>query len=286
MRDEQTIFNLINEIAMKDDGIRAVYMNGSRANPNVTKDALCDYDIVFMVNNTADYYKDDSFIRQFGDILYMQQPDELDKMMGREVDFNESYIWLVIYKDGVRMDINVVNVNSSKVYEDKACIVLLDKDGRLLNVPEATDSQWWVKKFSEAEYIEVCNEFWWCLNNVAKGIRRYEIPYAQDMLNEVVRPQLVKMLGWKVGILTDYSVSIGKSGKYLNKWLREEEYELFLETYCGAVAGEMWRSVLIMCRLFEETAIFVAANLGYEYNDADAEAAMKYIHFVKEMETI
>lgn len=286
MRDEQTIFNLINEIAMKDDGIRAVYMNGSRANPNVTKDALCDYDIVFMVNNTADYYKDDRFIRQFGDILYMQQPDEIDRMLGKEVDFDESYIWLVIYEDGVRMDINVVNVNSAKVYEDKACIVLLDKDGRLADVPESTDSHWWVKRFSEADYIAACNEFWWCLNNVAKGIRRYEIPYAQDMLNDVVRPQLVKMLGWKVGILTDYSVSIGKSGKYLNKWLREDEYELFLETYCGAVAGEMWRSVLIMCRLFEDTARFVAANLGYEYNSDEAEAAMKYIHFVKEMETI
>ena len=286
MRDEKTIFALVNDVAVKDAGIRAVYMNGSRANPNVTKDALCDYDIVFMVDNTVDYYENDAFIRQFGEILYMQQPDEMDKMLGLEVDFSEKYTWLVIFEDGVRMDITIVNLESKLVYSEKACVVLLDKDGRLADVPEATDSDWWVKRFSEQEYIAACNEFWWCLNNVAKGIRRYEIPYAQDMLNKVVRPQLVKMLEWKVGILTDYTVSVGKSGKYLNKWLREDEYELFLETYCGAVAGEMWRSVLVMCRLFEDTARFVAANLGYEYNSEEAEAAMKYLHFVREMDRI
>ncbi|MHB1485565.1 MAG: aminoglycoside 6-adenylyltransferase [Saccharofermentanales bacterium] len=35
-----------------------------------------------------------------------------------------------------------------------------------------------------------CNNFWWCLNNVAKGIARDELPYVMHMLNEVVRSEL------------------------------------------------------------------------------------------------
>ena len=32
---------------------------------------------------------------------------------------------------------------------------------------------------------------------------------------------------------------IGKSGKYLSKFLDENDYELFLQTYCSSIAGEM-----------------------------------------------
>lgn len=286
MRDEQTMMELIRSVAEADERIRAVYMNGSRANPCADKDILRDYDIVFVVTDTSLFYQDESFVRKFGDILYMQKPDEMDKMRGMPVCFDESYGWLVIYKDGNRMDIHVEKVGLDNVYEDKACVPLVDKDGLLADVPETTNSHRWVKKPSDVEFITTCNEFWWCLNNVVKGIRRYEIPYAQDMLNYHVRPQLIKILAWKVGILTDYTVSVGKSGKYLHKYLGEEEYELFLETYCGGVAGEMWRSVKILCDLFDNTARYVAACLGFEYNSDEAEAAIMYANYVKGLQSI
>ncbi len=38
MRTENKMFDLILNIAKVDERVRAVYMNGSRANPNVKKD--------------------------------------------------------------------------------------------------------------------------------------------------------------------------------------------------------------------------------------------------------
>lgn len=286
MRDERTMMELIRRVAVEDGRIRAAYMNGSRANPNADRDILRDYDIVFVVTDTSQFYNDDGFIRRFGDVLYMQKPDEMDKMLGKPVCFDDSYGWLVIYTDGNRLDIHVERTGLGTVYEDMMCVPLIDKDGILRDVPETTDSQRWVRKPSYEEFVTTCNEFWWCLNNVAKGIRRYEIPYAQDMLNCHVRPQLVRALEWKVGILTDFSVNAGKSGKYLYKWLGEGEYELFLETYCGSVAGEMWRSVKIMCGLFDDTARFTAVHLGFAYNGGEAEAAMQYFNYVKGLDSI
>lgn len=52
MRTEQEMFNLILSIAENDERIRAVVMNGSRANPNVVKDIFQDYDIVYVVNKS------------------------------------------------------------------------------------------------------------------------------------------------------------------------------------------------------------------------------------------
>ena len=42
MRTEQEMMDLIMDVAKKDERIRAVYMNGSRTNPNATKDIFQD----------------------------------------------------------------------------------------------------------------------------------------------------------------------------------------------------------------------------------------------------
>lgn len=55
MRNEKEMFDLILDVARQDDRIRAVYMNGSRANPNVEKDPYRDYDIVYVVTETIPY---------------------------------------------------------------------------------------------------------------------------------------------------------------------------------------------------------------------------------------
>ncbi|WP_343216395.1 aminoglycoside 6-adenylyltransferase [Clostridium simiarum] len=39
-----------------------------------------------------------------------------------------------------------------------------------------------------------CNEFWWCLNNVAKGMWREEILYVMDTLDFTIRVELKNML--------------------------------------------------------------------------------------------
>lgn len=52
MRTEKEMYDLILDIAQKDERIRAVYMNGSRTNTNVQIDIFQDYDIVYIVTET------------------------------------------------------------------------------------------------------------------------------------------------------------------------------------------------------------------------------------------
>jgi len=63
------------------------------------------------------------------------------------------------------------------------------------------------------------------------------------MTNHVVRDQLIIMLNWKVGILTEWSVSTGKSSKYLYKWISEKEWKMFLSTYFDGNVDNAWKSV-------------------------------------------
>lgn len=56
-----------------------------------------------------------------------------------------------------------------------------------------------------------------------------------NVMNLLSRPQLMRLLERKIGLKNNFTVSVGKSGKYLRKYLSEKEYEKFLETYSIAV---------------------------------------------------
>ena len=219
MRSEKEMIDLILDTARKDERIRAVYMNGSRTNPNAPKDLFQDYDIVYVVRETLPFIKDITWIDRFGERLYMQLPEQTGLLLGYEADLANCYGWLMQFTDGNRIDLHVQSIPYAQqaIRTDRLCKILLDKDGLLPAMPAPTDADFWVKKPDSAHFLAVCNEFWWCLNNVAKGLWREEIPYVQEMLHAVERPQLVQMLAWKIGLEHDFSVSIGKAGKYLRR---------------------------------------------------------------------
>ncbi len=198
-------------------------------------------------------------------------------------DKENFYGWLMQFTDGNRIDLHVETISHAQenILSDSLCKVLLDKDNCLPNVPPSSDKNYWVQKPSFEQYKSTCTEFWWCLNNVAKGLWREEIPYVHDMLNFVVRKQLEKMLSWKVGIQTDFSVSVGKSAKYINKWLSATEWKKYLQTYCTADIDSIWQAVEVMCSLFTETAQSVGKELNYEFDNTEATNGMYFLNKVK-----
>lgn len=282
MRNEQKMYGLFMDIAKTDDRILAVYMNGSRTNPNVPKDIFQDYDIVYVVWETKTFIEDKDWIHKFGKILYMQYPDENPDYPS---DKENNYGWLMQFEDGVRIDLRVQTIRFAQehIHDDKLCRILLDKENILPVMPKSTDEDYRVKKPTETQFQACANEFWWCSNNIAKGLWREEILYVQDMTNFVVRKQLEKMLAWKVGIGTDFQVSVGKSAKYLYRWLELEEYQKYLNTYFSGNVEEAWTAVLHMCDLFEQTAEYVGSNLGYTYNTAEGKAARGFLERVRKL---
>lgn len=282
MRNEKEMYQLILNTAREDERIRAVYMNGSRTNKNAVKDIFQDYDIVYVVTETACFIEDKKWIDRFGERLYMQYPDEFP---GCEGDRENFYGWLMQFADGNRLDLHVETFDHARenMVQDRLCKVLLDKDGCLPEMTEATDEDHWVKKPSEEEFLACCNEFWWCLNNIAKGLWRKEIPYVQDMANFHVRKELQQMLSWKIGAGMDFRVSVGKSGKYMYRFLPETEWQSYLSTYFGSDMEEAWNAVGRMCDLFEKTAVSVGEALGYEYNETEGRNSRGFLERVRRL---
>ena len=76
MRTEREMTALILGVAERDARVRAVFMNGSRANPNAPRDIFQDYDIVYVVEETASFRAQPGWVDVFGERLVMQTPDE------------------------------------------------------------------------------------------------------------------------------------------------------------------------------------------------------------------
>lgn len=280
MRSEQEMMDLILSVAKEDARIRAVYMNGSRTNPNAPRDIFQDYDIVYVVKETGSFRSDKTWIDRFGERLYMQLPEE---NVFYQSEIHSCYGWLIQFSDGNRLDLHVSTLEHvlKGIQGDRLCKILVDKDDCLPVMPEATDEDFWVQRPTERQFLDTCNEFWWCLNNVAKGLWREEISYVMDMINHVVRPQLIRLLEWKIGFETEFSVSIGKSGKYMDKWLDEEIWQLFLKTYSNGKIDEIWDAVFIMCDLFNVVAREISGRMAVSYNQVEADNSLKFLRDVR-----
>ncbi len=164
--------------------------------------------------------------------------------------------------------------------DGEPAVILLDKDGFLPNIVPS-GKHWHIKPPYEKIYADTCNEFWWCLNNVAKGIARDELPYAMDMFNHYVRNMLNQMVEWTIGIQTDFTVSAGKKGKYFKKYLPQNLYEMYTKTYSNSNYENFWESIFTACELFHTMAFNVAEYFGYTYNRQEDENMIMYLNKVK-----
>lgn len=282
MRTEKEMMDLIRNVARKDERVRAVGMNGSRTNPNVPKDLFQDFDIVYLVTDMDFFIRDPSWIDVFGECIIMQTPEDMS-MFPPELDGNFSY--LMLFADGNRMDLTLCPIEKGENWNggDKLAKILLDKDNALPVLPRPTDEDYWVQKPTPAFFSDCCNEFWWVSTYVAKGLWRKEFLFAQEHLDGMVRPMLLKMLEWQAGTQTDFSVSIGKSGKYLQKYLPDQSWQQLLVTYEKGSYEDTWRALFSMGDLFRHSAKYVAENLNFQYPDEEDRRVSAYLKHVKNL---
>lgn len=281
MRSEQEMFDLILATAQEDGRIRAVMLNGSRANPNAPQDFFQDFDIIYFVTDPAPFTRNLEWIRRFGELMILQLPDD---MADPPPDNQVSYAYLMQFADGNRIDLTIFPLDKLDHLEPESqTIILLDKDGVLPQYPPPSDRDYLPQPPTQKQFDDCCNEFWWVNPYVAKGLWRREIPYAKAMLDEYVREQLMKMLKWYVGVQTKFAKSTGKSGKYLQQYLEPELWELLLLTYSDAEVEHTWQALFAMGQLFRRTACYVAQHFGYTYPQPDDERVTAHLHHIHDL---
>jgi len=278
MRTSDEIKKLITDKANSDSRIRAVLLNGSRANPNVVPDRFQDFDVVYIVTEIESFISDHSWTNIFGEILIRQLPDEME--LGKEPgEENAGFSYLMLFRDGNRIDLTLFPKNKLRInfHRDSLTIVWLDKDNIFNCIEQSSDRDYLIKRPSERTFLESCNEFWWTTTNVAKGISRNEITYAREMLETVVRPMFMRIVEWYIGTETNFSVAFGKGGKFMCRHLPVELYSKILLTYSDHNAENNWKSLFLMSELFGQLARDISTKLKFQYNLEEEKNAIVYL---------
>ena len=283
MRSEEEIITLILHVAKTDDRIRAVLLNGSRANPKIVKDILQDFDIVYIVKKIDSFLKDHSWIDVFGERLILQLPEE---MIPDHKD-DHSFHYLMLFKDGNRIDLALFPFDKLKTSHkhDSPTIVLLDKDHLFEKLPPPSNADYLIKRPTEKEFADCCNEFWWVSTYVAKGLWRKEITYAKEMLEIPVRAMFLKIIEWHIGIKTGFTVSFGKGGRNMKPYISPELYNTILSTYPDSDIDNIWNSLFIMTEIFGRLAGKIAQAMNFSYNTNEEQNVTNYINRIRTMTT-
>ena len=281
MRTEQQMFDLILETARCDDRIRAVIMNGSRANPNAPRDPFQDYDIVYIVTDVEPFTRNLRWIERFGELMILQMPEDMQDPPPARGGY---FVYLMQFMDGNRIDLGIFTVSQWRQHgadRDSLSVLLLDKDGIIEPFPAASDADYLPKPPTAKAFADCCNEFWWVSPYVAKGLWRQEILYAKTMLDDAVREQLMKMLRWHIGVKTDFKINPGKLGKYFQKYLEPELWDVLLKTFADASYENTWEALFATCYLFRSIAIPLAEHFGFEYPFDDDRRVSAYLKHIR-----
>ena len=271
-RSPEQMLACILDAARSDERIRAVTMEGSRANPNALHDQYSDFDICWFVTDARDFTRDRSFLKAFGEILILQCPDD---WYDHPYDYNghAHFAYLIQFTDGNRIDLSIRdlrNLAEETAYNEPRA-VLLDKDGYAELHPVESEAAYYIRRPGEKEYLDTCNEFRWISIYIAKGLCRQQLYYAKYAYDVLAMRQFIKMLSWKIGIQHNFSVTVGAHGKYFKAYLSPSELARFHGIFSGGDYAEIWEKLFVFYDYFAELAAFTAAALGFAFDETETQ---------------
>ena len=278
MRNKEEMMKLIMDVAINDERIRAVTMEGSRASKNATHDQYCDFDICYIVRDIREFTKDNKWVEIFGEILIVQYPMDWYSHPYNYAG-HDNFAYLIQFKDGNRIDltlIDVCNIEKEQGYCEPR-IVLLNKDNfkELQQIDD--ESVFYIQKPSEMEYYNTCNEFRWLSVYVSKGLCREELYYAKYAYDVLMMEMFIKMLNWKIGVDNDFNVTTGNHSKYLKRFLSLEEMKRFHSVFPNGTYEDIWSKLYVIYDYFAEIAKYVGEALKYNFDAKETEKVRSFL---------
>lgn len=269
MRTEAEMLSLVLDFSKKDERIRLVTLEGSRARPDDSRDCFQDYDVSYFVSELGSFKENNEWLDYFGPRLIMQQP---------EAPFEEGFSYLMLFEDGNRLDLFVLPLSqwADYVAKEPSVQVLLDKDQRLLGPPKSQEVMYHTHLPAAEVFAKACNEFWWVSTYVVKGLCRGEYLYATAHFEQIVRQELLKVLAWRAVYQAGHSLDLGKAYKFLPDFLDEDTERRLQSTYDLSNENSIWQALLTSQALYLEVSQELAGALDYPFSSSEVENVRRY----------
>ena len=238
--------------------VRTVVLNGSRANKQANLDDYSDYDITFYVK-ASETFNALKLIKELGEIVIMQ---ELSEQLFPEKTKIIGYIYLVQYKDKIRLDLSIVDEKDRRIHLKQKDYrkVLLDKDN--YKIKEDIEGVFTIKKPTQAYFDACVKNFYWVSLYVAKGLMRNHLLYAYEHLS-IMRTSLNAMIEWFIGNNHNFDIEVGKCGQKYQDYLPKDYYLMYLDTFTRLTKEDLFKALDKMLKLFYMLSDDCSKKLSY-----------------------
>ena len=274
--------------ATSDPGTRAAIIIGSRARLDHPADEWSDLDIVVHTSDPQRYLANTDWLENVGNpwLTFVEQTP------GGGPERR------VMFEGGLDVDFAIIpaewgqQVMSTGVPADLADIirrgvrVIVDKDGlaaQLLQMPlDAPLSP----PPTQAEFLEVVNNFWYHTVWTAKHLRRGELWWAKSCCDDHLKFRLRRMMEWHARATKGQSYDTWMRGRFLEEWADPRAVEELKGIFAHYDAEDVWRALLATMELFRWVAVEAAERLGYPYlklGDEHATELVKALHSTRRM---
>jgi aminoglycoside 6-adenylyltransferase len=253
--------------ATTNDDIRALILEGSRANPYATPDAYSDYDIALIVRDPAAFADSHDWESWYGEPLVhwheSGQPEDRLRTMR-----------LVIYEDGTRIDYciwpreaidRMTAAGALPPILDSGYRVLVDKDGITEGLPPATHDPHLLRPPDEREFANYVDDFWIDAAYVAKSLARGELLPAQMALSSIAIGHMRRLLEWRAAIDAGWTLRPRAYGRGLRALVPPQRWARLEALFPGADPDACWDALGLALDLHREIAAEVGDALGYAY---------------------
>lgn len=261
MRTEGEIFHHVQEYVKQDDRVRMLLLNGSRVNSKVLTDKFSDYDFMLLVDNPIEFWQNKRWVQVFGEVI-------ISRSCNWSQQDRERYFFLTIYKDYVRIDIQIFNITQLNYCIKKSSLtkVIIDKDNLAPELDPPSDKSHYVKQPTNEEFQEVITDFFGFTTCVVKSLHRKELPQVRYYFDYLIHQNcIIKLLSWYVGVMNDWNVNVGSNGRWLEEYLPLDLWKRYTVIFAGKEYDGIWMSLWVAIELVEEIGELLSNRMDYIY---------------------
>lgn len=261
------------EHAEKDADIKAIVAIGSSTRKDVKADEFSDLDL-FVVTSNVEKWHSGEYPKLFGNVSI----SFIEPTLGGEKEIRCIYdddkdVDMIIFtpehfealvKEGAAEC--VMNRGYDVLYDSMGCAELLEEHIK----PGRSNP-----KISEAEFVNIVNDFYFHNIWASKKLKRGELWSAKMCVDSYLKNRLLKML--ELYRHKSCGVDVWHDGRFLEKWAGAEIIEELKMCFARYDEEDVRNALIATCKLFEKTSEKFAAAEGFEYPAQAKNCAKAYL---------
>ncbi len=271
--------------AESEPGIRAAVMFGSRARTTHPADEWADLDLIVMAHDPKRYLADAGWVDRIGEAwLTFVEPSgdgrALERRVlfdgGRDVDF--TFVPLSLIQQELQ---GQIAADLADMFH-RGYRIVLDKDAVLPRWVAALPARQLPGPPTEAEFLNVVNDFWYHGVWSAKHLRRGELWWGKGGCDDHMKYLLRQMLEWHARATQGAAHDTWMRGRFLEEWADPRALGQLSGAFAHYDAADIWRALFVTMDLFRWLSIETARRWQYAYPQAGMERATELVHAIKE----